>query len=216
MGVPDTNLNVQSVAGDFVTPHPVKVRGNALARGLFELLGWRIAFDGLPARQGVLIVYPHTSNWDFVILILAKWAVGFPVRFWGKDSLFKIPLAGRWLRWVGGVPVNRASPQGTVGTMVNTLRHCKETDAFFWLALSPEGTRKRTAGWRSGFYQVAVGAGVPLGICCVNFPNRTVWVNQFCALSGDVKLDMQRITRAFEGAVGKNAAQATPIKMIEK
>ena len=73
----------------------MQLLGSALARGLLRAAGWRVVFDGLPAAQGVAIVYPHTSNWDFVVGILAKWAIGIPVTFWGKDSLFRVPVFGR-------------------------------------------------------------------------------------------------------------------------
>ena len=201
---------------DFPRPLPVQVQGSALARSLFEALGWRIAYEGLPVRQGVLIVYPHTSNWDFFILLLAKWAVGLPLKFWVKDSLFAVPVLGAWLRWLGGVPVERGSPHGMVGEMVRTLEQSRARDTFFWLALTPEGTRKWTPGWRSGFYQVALGAGVPLGTCCVNFRDKTVVVSRFFTLSGEVQADMQRIAQAFQGATGKHATQAAPIQLIEK
>ena len=201
---------------DFSRPHPVQLQGSALGRKLLEVLGWRIAFDGLPARQGVLIVYPHTSNWDFFVLILAKWTVGFSLKFWGKHSLFALPVLGSWLRWLGGVPVDRNAPHGVVGDMVRTIVKHRESDAYFWLALTPEGTRKWTTGWRSGFYQVALGAGVPLGTCCVNYSERIVVVSRFYKLSGDVQADMLRVAQAFDGAVGKHAAQAAPIHIIEK
>lgn len=179
-------------------------------------LGWRVEFDGLPARQGVLIVYPHTSNWDFVFLVVAKWSVGLPLKFWAKDTLISTPLLGRWMRWLGGVPVVRSSPHGLVGQMVRNLQQCRALDSYFWLALTPEGSRKWTSGWRSGFYQVALRSGVPLGLCSVNFREKTVVVSQFYKLSGDVQADMQRIAQALQGAVGKNAAQAAPIRIIEK
>ncbi len=201
---------------DFSQPYPVQIQGSRLARKLFTALGWHIAFDGLPARQGVLIVYPHTSNWDFLVLLLAKWTVGLPLKFWGKHSLFVIPVLGAWLRWLGGVPVDRSASHGVVGDTARTIAQCKASDAYFWLALAPEGTRQRTAGWRSGFYQVALAAGVPVGTCCVNFREKTVVVSRFYKLSGDMEVDMQRIAQAFQGAVGKNAAQAAPIHIIEK
>jgi 1-acyl-sn-glycerol-3-phosphate acyltransferase len=210
------NAGHHSLADDFPRPHSFQTGGSSIARSLLALLGWRVHFDGLPARQGVMIVYPHTSNWDFVYLILAKWAVGLSLKFWVKDALFKVPLLGSWLRWIGGVPVERTSAHGSVGQMVRTLQQCMHDDAYFWLALTPEGTRKRTAGWRSGFYQVAVGAQVPVGICCVNFSARTVVVTQFYRLSGDVQADMQRIAHSFEAAEGKKAAQAAPIRLLEK
>lgn len=69
-------------------------------------LGWQVRFDGFPHPQGVAIVYPHTSNWDFVVLLLAKWAIGMPASFWGKDTLFRVPLLGAWMRWLGGIPLS--------------------------------------------------------------------------------------------------------------
>ena len=100
---------------------PVQLRGSVLARALLRLAGWRVRFDGLPASQGVAIVYPHTSNWDFPLGILAKWSIGIPVSFWGKDALCKLPLFGRWLRWLGGVPVDRSSHHGIVGAMAESM-----------------------------------------------------------------------------------------------
>lgn len=204
------------MADDYERPHPVQLRGNSVAGGVLALLGWQVRIDGLPALQGVLIAYPHTSNWDFVFLLLVKWSVGLPVKFWGKESLFALPVMGHCMRWLGGVPVRRGAPQGAVGEMVRTMQQSRAVDGMFWLALSPEGTRKKTAGWRSGFYQVALGAEVPLGVCCVNYADKTVNVSHFFRLSGDVAADMQRIAGALAGAAGKRAELATPIQMIEK
>ena len=95
------------MVNEFPQPHPVQFAGSAFARWVLTRLGWQVKFEGLPALQGMVVVYPHTSNWDFIVLMLAKWAIGVPVYFWGKDSLFRIPLFGRWLRWLGGVPVVR-------------------------------------------------------------------------------------------------------------
>src|SRR5512144_1637445 len=140
---------------------PVQLRGSAMARWLLRLANWEVRFHGLPAAQGVAIVYPHTSNWDFAVGVLAKWCVGIPVTFWGKDSLFRIPLFGRWLRWLGGRPVDRQSARGIVGQMADEMSVAKQAGEFMWLALSPEGTRARQEGWRSGFYHVALAAQVP-------------------------------------------------------
>lgn len=204
------------VVDDFPAPHPVQLQGSALAGVLLRGLGWRVHMHGLPSHQGVVVVYPHTSNWDFFILLLAKWALGLPVKFWGKDSLFALPLVGRWLRWLGGVPVNRSAPQGMVGAMVRNMAQARALDAFFWLALAPEGTRKWTPGWRSGFYRVATAAGVPIGVCSVNYPAKTIELRHFFRPTGQASADMPRIAQALRQAVGKNAAQAAPITILEK
>ncbi len=61
---------------DFALPYPVQFKGSALAANLLRWFGWQVEFVGLPTRQGVLMVYPHTSNWDFVVMVLAKWTLG--------------------------------------------------------------------------------------------------------------------------------------------
>lgn len=199
---------------EFPKPYPVQFSGNRLARWLVRRLGWRVKFDGMPGLQGVLVVYPHTSNWDFVILILVKWAIGIPVRFWGKDKLFRIPLFGAWLRWLGGVPVDRTSPGGVVGQAVDQLFQARAEGRYFWLALSPEGTRKRVPGWRSGFYQTTVQAGVPLGLVRLDFRRREVTVTDFIQLTGDETADFKRIASAYEGVVGCIPGNAAPIRLI--
>lgn len=190
---------------------PITFRGSALARSLLRWWGWRVHFDGLPALQGVVVVYPHTSNWDFLAGILFKWAVGVPVHFWGKDTLFAWPLFGRWLRWVGGVPLNRRSPQGTVGEMVQTLRDHRAHGRLFWLALAPEGTRRRTPGWRTGFYQVVLGAQVPLGLARLDWGRKTIDWTTHMALQGDEAIDFERMREQYRDVQGFHPDQACPI-----
>jgi 1-acyl-sn-glycerol-3-phosphate acyltransferase len=191
---------------------PVQMRGSRLAAAALRLAGWRLRFDGLPGRQGVLIVYPHTSNWDFVLGVLTKWAIGIQVTFWGKDTLFKLPLFGRWLRWLGGVPVDRQAPNGIVGQMASELEAARADDRFLWLALAPEGTRRYAAGWRSGFYHVALSAKVPVGLVFFDYGRREVGVERFVELTGDAVADLAAIAQGFRAPVGKRPALAAPIR----
>jgi 1-acyl-sn-glycerol-3-phosphate acyltransferase len=202
-----------SAAPEELTDRPVQLRGSALATAVLRLLGWRVQFDGLPARQGVLIVYPHTSNWDFPVGLLAKWSIGFPLAFWGKDSLFKLPLFGRWMRWVGGVPVDRSSPRGVVDDTVARFVAARERDAFFWLALSPEGTRSYRDTWRSGFYQVALKSGVPLGMAYFDYVDKVVGVVAFMRLCGDRDADMALIAHHLAQRRGRKPHLAAPVRL---
>ncbi len=192
---------------------PVQLRGSALARSVLRLFGWRVQFDGLPSRQGVLIVYPHTSNWDFIVGMLAKWAMGVPVAFWGKDTLFELPLFGRWLRWIGGVPVDRHNPRGAVADMVERFAQARATDAFLWLALSPEGTRRYRDSWRSGFYQVATQADVPLALAFFDYDARIVGVDSFIRLGGDAERDMASIEQVLGQRRGCRPELAAPVRL---
>lgn len=203
------------LVNDFPPPHPVQFRGSALARWLLRRMGWTVHFDGLPGLQGVLAVYPHTSNWDFVVLVIVKWAVGIPVRFWGKDSLFRIPLFGRWMRRLGGVPVERTSAHGVVADTVAQMEQARARGEYFWLAVAPEGTRKYTPGWRSGFYRTAARAAVPLGLVKVNYALREVAVLDFLRLSGDEAVDFGRIAAGLQGAEGCRPGNAAPIRLLD-
>lgn len=208
--------DVRTPVSDFPAPYPLQFQGSRLARGVLRLLGWRVLFQGLPARQGVLAVYPHTSNWDFIVMILAKWAVGVSVRFWGKDTLFAVPLLGAWMRWLGGVPVDRHNPRGIVGQAIDHVKSCKQADSYFWLGLAPEGTRKPSGGWRSGFYQTACGADVPVGLIRLDYGTRTVSVLDFIRLSGDEAGDMARIAAIYTGVRGLRPAHAAPVRLVSQ
>ena len=192
---------------------PLEFDGSPAARAVLRLCGWRVVAEGLPARQGVVIVYPHTSNWDFVWAMLAKWAIGLPLTFWGKATLFRVPLFGRWLRWLGGIPVVRDAPNGVVGQMAQRLREARERDDFMWLALSPEGTRELTPGWRSGFHQVALQAGVPVMLAYLDYPGREVGLDSAWRLSGDREADLARFAQRLRGRTGKRPEQAAPVRL---
>ena len=182
-------------------------RGSRLARCLLRLLGWRLIRPALPGPKGLVVAYPHTSNWDFPIAMLAKWGLGWQIRFWAKDSLFKWPVFGRWLRWLGGVPVYRSSPQGLVDA---TLKEITAAE-FFWLGLAPEGTRGRGDGWRLGFYHVWLKTKLPLGIAVIDWRERCIGVKAFIDATGDLEHDFERIRSVLGHPQGHTPDNASPV-----
>jgi 1-acyl-sn-glycerol-3-phosphate acyltransferase len=200
---------------DFPKPHVLQFQGSLAAQWLLKALGWRVEFDGLPAKQGIAIVYPHTSNWDAPLMFLVKWAVGVQVMFWGKDTLFKIPLLGSWLRWIGGVPVERTSSHGVVGHMIAQMRAKKEQGTYFWLGLAPEGTRKYIPGLRSRFYRVAVACDVPLLVVTLDYSRRECKVNQFLKLTGDEASDLARMSVLCKNVQGLRPDHMAPIRLLD-
>lgn len=196
-----------------ITERSVRLPGSALARRLLRLAGWKVVFDGLPARQGVVIIYPHTSNWDFLIGILAKWAIGIPAAFFIKDSFFKVPLFNRWMSWVGGFPIDRRAPKGIVGQMGEALLAARARNRFLWLAITPEGTRSYRDAWRSGFYHVTLAARVPLGLAAFDYARREVRLDTFLQLSGNAEADMAEIAAVLSQATGKRPDLAAPIRL---
>ncbi|HJS37844.1 MAG TPA: lysophospholipid acyltransferase family protein [Burkholderiales bacterium] len=182
-------------------PPSLPRRGNAVtrsvARGLLTLFGWRV--DGtLPDRPKlVAIVAPHTSNWDFVLGIAVVYALGLRVRFLGKHTLFRPPL-GWLMRWLGGTPVVRETPQGAVADAADMIAREEKV----LLGIAPQGTRRSSAGWRSGFYNIALAARVP--ILPVAFDGERKAVRLFAPLApgGDYEADLPRLQALYEGVRG--------------
>lgn len=161
------------------------------ARALLRAAGWRSVLVPPPAAKGIIVVYPHTSNWDFVIGMLYKIGAGLPARWMGKDTLFRWPVRRLLLR-LGGIPINRRERSGFVGALLAEFaRH-----EWMWLAVAPEGTRARTDYWKSGFYQIAVAGHLPVGLGYIDYATRTVGVDTYLTLTGDPAQDLARV-RAF-------------------
>jgi 1-acyl-sn-glycerol-3-phosphate acyltransferase len=139
--------------------------------------------------------------------------MGIEAKFWGKHTLFRIPLFGAWLRWLGGVPVDRAAARGVVEQMVDLFERKRQASEYFWLAVTPEGTRSWRPAWRSGFYRVTLGAQVPILLAALDYGRKQIRVVDVIALSGHVDEDMKRIAQAFEGCTGRRAELAAPIRL---
>ncbi len=161
-----------------------------------------------PAPKGVIVIYPHTSNWDFIVGMLYKLGIGLPVRWMGKDTLFRWPL-GPLFRRLGGIAVNRRAHTGFVETMLAEFAR----EDWMWLVIAPEGTRSRTDHWKSGFYRIAVAGRLPLGLAYLDWGTRTVGVDTYIELSGDADADFGRIRAYYEGKRGRRPAQASDIRL---
>ena len=147
--------------------------------------GWT-AEGVLPdARKFIILGASHTSNWDFPVFLGTVHAVGRRVRFIGKASLFKGPLAG-FMRSLGGVPVDRAAPQDLVGQIVEQIRLHDD----FLLIVAAEGTRSRTTKWKTGFYQIALRAGIPIVCAGPDYPTRRGIFGPIIHPTGDYEADM--------------------------
>jgi 1-acyl-sn-glycerol-3-phosphate acyltransferase len=167
-------------------------------RVALALLRWRIEGE-LPDRaKFVIIAAPHTSNWDFIVGISAKFALGIEVAWLGKHTLFRGPLSAI-LRYWGGIPVDRSVSQRIVPQIVDTFRQRKA----FVLAVAPEGTRKRVPDWRTGFWYIAHGAGVPVVPVAFDWPNRTIRIHPAMETTGDVHADVGSLRAIYSGIAGR-------------
>ena len=181
---------------------PAKRLAPAVGRALLGLLGWRIEGDVPDVPKLVAIVAPHTSNWDFVIGLAAAVALGLEIGFLAKDSLFWPPL-GWFLRFMGGIPVDRSLPAGVVDQAVASF----QASPRLFLALSPEGTRKRVARWKTGFHRLARAAQVPLWPVALDHGQRVVRLFPLRSVSDDLEADLLALRGLFTPEMARHPEQ---------
>jgi len=139
----------------------------SIARSILRMIGWRTHVIPPPTASYVLIGAPHTSNWDFGLALLLMTVEAIPVRLMGKDSLFRGPM-GIFMRSVGVFPVNRQESTNMVDQVAAKFDEHEE----LIISLAPEGTRKRTSRWRTGFYYIALKANVPIVMAYLDYGNK--------------------------------------------
>ena len=176
------------------------------AQWLLRVGGWT-AVGGVPdVPKAVFIAAPHTSNWDGLWALVYKVAFDIDVKFFAKHSLFWFPL-GNILRALGGIDLDR----GKAGTAVDEAIRMFETEEQFYFGLAPEGTRKKTKGWKTGFYRIAMGAGVPVYFGMLDYGRRRIGIGERMMLTGDMEADMAVIREYYKGIDGRWPEKASPV-----
>lgn len=177
------------------------------AAALLRALGWQLRYAPPPGGKAVVVVYPHTSNWDFPIGLIGRAAIDLPLRWIGKHTLFRAPF-GALFRWLGGIAVDRSVSNG----LVDQLRAQFACHERFFLTFTPEGTRSRTEAWKSGFYQLALAAGVPVGLGFIDYGGKRIGIDTWLAMSGDPVVDMARIAAFYADKRGLYPEKAGPVR----
>jgi 1-acyl-sn-glycerol-3-phosphate acyltransferase len=215
--VTSSQLATLSTESPDLPPAPVVERPRVpglfprLAAWVLRAAGWKIRLREPVPRRCVAIFYPHTSNWDTIVGLLAKVVIGLRIHFVGKDTLFRWPLRPL-LVWWGGIPVNRREPEGFIGAIEQEFAQRRD----FLLALAPEGTRGQTAYWKSGFYRIARAAKVPLALAYIDYSSSEIGVGAYLDLSGDVPTDMARIRAFYAGKRGRHPEGQGPIRLHDE
>jgi 1-acyl-sn-glycerol-3-phosphate acyltransferase len=178
-----------------------------IARAWMALWGWDVEGE-IPRgiSKAVLIAAPHTSNWDLPHMLAAALVFRVQVSWMGKHTLFRWPF-GAFMRWLGGVPVDRRAPQGMVGQIAQRFR---ETDRLV-LAIPPSGTRKRSTHWRSGFYHIAREAGVPIVCGYLDYARRRAGLGHILVPTGDLAADTAHLASFYADKRGKYPENETPV-----
>ncbi len=179
-----------------------------VGRAVLHATRWGSAGSPPDIPKYVMIGAPHTSNWDLLFLLMFAWSHGLSVSWLGKDSLFVGPV-GWLLRGLGGIPVRRGQRGGLVDSLAATFAAAPE----LIVVVPPEGTRRRTDHWKSGFYRVAGRAGVPVVCSYLDYGTRvggfgpTVWP------SADEDADMEVFRAFYAGKQGKYADQFSEVRL---
>jgi 1-acyl-sn-glycerol-3-phosphate acyltransferase len=160
---------------------------------VMKMIGWRIE-GTLPEHEKkfVIVVAPHTSNWDFIVGVIVRGAMGFNASFLGKKSLFRKPF-GLIFKGLGGIPVDRNTSQNLVDQVVEVVN---KRDKFI-LAIAPEGTRGKVKKWRTGFYYIALYANIPVVMCQMDYANKVVCFLKPFFPSDNAERDLEFIRSHF-------------------
>ena len=189
---------------DLTTARPQPPRGlgmaiwHLLGRGFLALGGWRVRGDWPADPKCVVIAAPHTSNWDGIWMIAAAAAWRIRLRYMGKKSLTTGPFG--WLvKWTGCIPIDRSQSNDLVAAM---KANYAAADSLI-LAVPPEGTRDAVQKWKSGFYHIAVGAGVPITFAVMDYASKSVSLPATFWPTGDYAADLSIIQGFYAEAKGK-------------
>tara|TARA_R110000772_G_scaffold60576_2_gene136788 strand:- start:24719 stop:25342 length:624 start_codon:yes stop_codon:yes gene_type:complete len=166
---------------------------------ILTLRGWQLPHGPATPAKYVLILAPHTSNWDFFIMVGVASALGRQIRFMGKHQLFVGPL-GMLLRWLGGVAVERSRQHNFVAQMADVFG---DTDGMV-LIIAPEGTRSKVARWKGGYYHIAAAAGVPIVATALDYAKKSISLSAPYFPSGNYAEDQLQIQEFYRNIIAKH------------
>lgn len=178
------------------------------AKSILNIIGWRVDTIFPAEKKYVLVAAHHTTNWDLAVALLFSMATGIKFNFLAKDDLFWWPL-GVILRWIGGIPVNRRAHTNFVEQLAEEFDKREE----LIIVITPEGTRKRTEYWKTGFYYIALAAKVPVALGYLDYPNKRMGIGKMIHLSGDINADFDILRTFYADKKGKFPAEHGEIRI---
>lgn len=167
-----------------------------------KILGWRVEGEIPSIRKFVIIAAPHTSNWDFPITLAVAFALRIKIYWMGKAAMFRWPFGGI-LRWLGGIPIDRSRSHNVVDQSIQAFQ---ERDQLI-MVVPPEGTRKKVSYWKTGFYHIARGAGVPIVLGFLDYRRKAGGIGPTFFPTGRIEEDMRQIRTYYATITGKRQSQ---------
>ena len=169
-----------------------------LYKFFFKLSGWKIKGDVPAVDKYVMIVAPHTSNMDFMVGLAARSILRLDTKYLGKKELFRFPF-GWFFRYLGGYPVDRSRHTNMVEEVVKIFESHKK----FSICIAPEGTRKYVKEWKTGFYQIALKARVPIVVVGFDYLEKEVSIAPLFFPTGNMEVDLEKIKQHYKSISGK-------------
>ncbi|ACV26891.1 phospholipid/glycerol acyltransferase [Kangiella koreensis DSM 16069] len=182
-----------------------------IMKALLRLLGWRLVGQLPKDKKYVVIFAPHTSNWDFVLMLMVRFCFKMKIGYLGKHTLFKPPF-GWFFRMFGGIPVERSSANNVVDQVAAIIKEREEIQ----FALAPEGTRSYKPYWKSGFYHIALKAEVPILMTFLNSKTKEIGIGDLLRPSGNQEQDLDVIRAFYKDKAGIRPELTSDIRFEEK
>jgi len=176
---------------------PLNAIIGVLSRWIMAAIGWQISGQRPTLKKYVLLAAPHTSNWDFILIIMVAFRLKLDVHWMGKKSLFFFPFSSI-MCWLGGIPIDRTQANEVVGQVVEQF-HCNEE---LIVLIPPEGTRSKVSRWKTGFYHIAHSAKVPLVLGFVDAGTKTIGFGPSFVTTGNIDQDLLDIAKYYDSKVG--------------
>lgn len=176
-----------------------------LSISILRICGWRREGQLPNIPKYVMIVAPHTSNWDMPIGMAIVFAFKLKLSWLAKESLFRWPFGG-FIKWLGGIPIDRSKSSNLVAQSIQTFN---DNDKMV-MVVAPEGTRKKVDYWKTGFYYIARGANVPIVMSFIDYARKAGGIGPMIIPTGNIELDMQKIRCFYDKITGKFPDKSTP------
>lgn len=171
----------------------------AIALAAYGLAGWKVEGTAPETDKFVVIAAPHTSNWDLLFMLGVAYKFRIRLNWMGKSGLFKPPF-GWLMKALGGIPIDRSKANNVVSQMVEIYNDADELA----VAIPPEGTRSKVRVWKTGFYNIAHGAGVPIALGFLDYPRKVGGIGGVMTTTGDYDTDLEEIKAFYAKITAKH------------
>ncbi len=182
-----------------------------LGKTVMKLSGWKVTGSLPDSKKMIIIAAPHTSNWDFIFLLGAAYCFRLSINWLGKESMFP-PVWGSFLKYLGGVPIDRSKSSNTVQTIADIIRD----STYFTMIIPPAGTRSKTDYWKSGFYQITLATQIPIVCGYLDYKKKVACLGLSFVPTGNLQEDMDRIRDFYRDINGKHPENTSRIRLKEE